>query len=617
MTASIEEAVDAFAVARRAITDMLEILGIQRVISIDDEHLDDDSTYDPDRVVAMLQAGGLTLDSLVMDPILASIFTDPDGEVLEVDAAVDAVRAGVTDEASRQLALMTARAADEDETPGVLDPEEATDVSIRPLLEQLFADHNYEALTLTEWNAAGGKAAIDGSVSTLVLVDRDFSHEGLAAEAGDQVVADLIRAGGGSVRACMLTHSTNTEVDERQREQEVSQAQQLAVGALVVLSKTGLRDEPVKFAAKFRRMLLLEHLAALRGIIGSALEAGLAASHARLENLNEFEMISMLGSAIEEGSHEPDHILRLLQADARRAIQDRVRPDGQTVDVLHPLHRALDLDFRPLGLDDSGDLETIELAEMYDDADFLASTVQPIEPGDVFQIVNAAEALGGHRPSSRHHLVLLAQPCDVVVRGSGSRGSNVPPHMVLARVQRLKRDDSSAAMKRGNVFLPRFPGDQGGARLIKLAEVVHVPVLALDLCVFDPGGYSRMSVGDVVSPRASWSWSSRHMRLQERVKDIVDLAAALGLDSLAADNAATVTRGLTGCVQVTGASVEAAISVANTRVAFGLRRVARLNDAATRSLLIQATHHQGRPADEARLVDHPLSAERKRARDSD
>ena len=101
----------------------------------------------------------------------------------------------------------------------------------------------------------------------------------------------------------MLTHSTNTEAEERQREQETGQAQQLAPGALVVLSKTGLRDEPIKFAAKFRRMLLLEHLAALRDIIGSALEAGLAASRARLENLNEFEMISMLGSAIEEGAH--------------------------------------------------------------------------------------------------------------------------------------------------------------------------------------------------------------------------------------------------------------------------------------------------------------------------
>lgn len=595
---------------------MLEVLGIQKVISIDDEHLDDDSTYDPDRVVAMLQAGSLALDALVTDPILASVFTDPDGEVLDVDAAVDAVRAGVTEDTSRQLALMTARAADEDETPGVLDPEDATDVSIRPLLEQLFADHNYEALTLTEWNAAGGNAAIDGSVSTLVLVDRDFSHEGLAAEAGDQVVADLIRAGGGSVRACMLTHSTNTEADERQREQETGQAQQLAPGALVVLSKTGLRDEPIKFAAKFRRMLLLEHLAALRDIIGSALEAGLAASRARLENLNEFEMISMLGSAIEEGAHEPDHILRLLQADARRAIQDRVRPDGQTVDVIHPLHRALDVDFEPLGLQES-DLGSIELAEMYDDGDFLARTAQSIEPGDVFQIVDANEVLAGRSPSSKHYLVLLAQPCDVVVRGTGERGKNVPSHMVLARVHRLKEKDLPQARKRENVLLPAFPSDVAGPRLIKLAEVVHVPVLALDLCVFDSDGYSRMVVGAATPTRASWAWSERHRKIQEELGQVIESAGALGLDELDEAKAVAVVRGLTGCLQLpsgSGKSVDSRISVQDKSLAFGLRRVARLNDAATRSLLIQATHHQGRPADEARLVDRPLSAARRRER---
>lgn len=620
MTPPIAEALDPFATAQLAIKEMLDILGVRRVISIDDEHLNAGVEFEAERVVAMMQAGGLGLDEMAADPILATIFVDSDGETIDVDAAVDIVRGGVPCDVARQLASMMARAEDEDATPGVLDPEDATDVSVRPLLEELFSDHRYEAVTLAEWNEARGSANDAEDAATLVLVDRDFSHEGLAAEAGDQVVADLIRSGGGAVRACMLTHSTLTEADERTLEQQVGEAQQLPAGALAVLSKTGLRDEPVKFAAKFRRMLLLEHLTALRDILGNALQAGLAAGTARLDNLDEFELISMVGSAIEEGAHEPEHILRLLQAESRRATQEAVRPDGQTMDVLHPLHRALDVDFKPLGLDEASDVAAIEVAEMYDDGAFLARTVQSTEPGDIFQIANTAEVLGGHSPGSKNHLVLLAQPCDVVVRSTGHRGINVPPHMVLARIQSLKNVDSSQISRRENVLLSTFPADPPDARLVKLAEVVHIPVLALDLCVFDADGYSRMTLGDSAPPKASWAWTMRHARLQERLKEILDAAEALDLDNLDGDQAMAVTSGLTGCLPVPGLpaklTVGARISVKERKLAFGLRRVARLNDAATRSLLIQATHHQGRPADEARLVGLPLSADRKRAREA-
>lgn len=619
MTSAIAEGPDPFDAAQRAIKEMLDILGIQRVISIDDEHLDADVEFEAERVVALIQAGGLGLDEMAADPILATIFIDSDGEIVDVDTAVDIVRAGVDGDVARQLASMMARAEDQDATPGVLDPEDATDVSVRPLLEQLFSDHNYEAVTLAQWNAAGASAN-DAKTATLVLVDRDFSHEGLAAEAGDQVVADLIRSGGGAVRACMLTHATITEADERLLEQQVGEAQQLSAGALAVLSKTGLRDEPVKFAAKFRRMLLLEHLSVLRGILGDALDAGLAASRARLDSLDEFELISMVGSAIEEGAHEPEHILRLLQAESRRAMQEAVRPDGQTMDVLHPLHRALDVDFKPLGLDEASDVAAIEVAEMYDDGAFLARTVQSTEPGDIFQIASSAEILGGRSPVGKHHLVLLAQPCDVVVRSTGHRGVNVPPHMVLARIHSLKKVDSSQISRRENVLLSTFPAEPPDARLVKLAEVVHVPALALDLCVFDVDGYSRMTLGDPVPPKASWAWTMRHAKLQERLKEILEAAEALDLDNLDAEQAAAVTSGLTGCLPVPGLSskltVSAHISVKEKKLAFGLRRIARLNDAATRSLLIQATHHQGRPADEARLIGLPLSADRKRAREA-
>ena len=96
---------------------------------------------------------------------------------------------------------------------------------------------------------------------------------------------------------------------------------------------------------------------------------------------------------------------------------------------------------------------------------------------------------------------------------------------------RLKEKDLPQARKRENVLLPAFPSDVAGPRLIKLAEVVHVPVLALDLCVFDSDGYSRM-VGAATPTRASWAWSERYRKIQEELGQIIESAGALGLDEL-------------------------------------------------------------------------------------
>lgn len=608
MTELTDEQPSPLEAARDAVAPVLDLLGILRVISIDDQNVLNQgaAVYDPDAVVARLQSGSLPLADLVGDAVLQDLFSDEDGDTVDLDEAVDRVRAGVPEDAQARLTELSVFAETADDTPGQIDPADVTDVGSRPALEVIFGGHNYKAATLAEWRDSGDTMLADGT-PTLLLIDRDFSREGGAIDAGDQLVAQMLaRPEQSRPWCCLLTHSAQNEDEEARLEQEISTAANIDDNLLVVLSKPQLDANPTRFAARLLGVLLKSHLITLRKMLNAALDVAHDAATQTLAKISDFQLLSMFAAAIREGLHEPDHILRPLRAVARRAMISAVRPDGATKETLGPLHTALALEPPPAGIRPD-DTSSVEILEQFDSGHYLAETVQPIEPGDIFQIVDPDEVLRGEAPDSKHHLILLAQPCDVMVRGTGKRGANVPSHWALARLRSYRpgKNDLDDPQRRENVLLTTFL--DGKPRLIKLAEVVHVPVLALDLCAFDPHGYSRLTVGDAAPTKASWSWTKRHDLLSEAVGKIIDDAIAADLQNLPSGSADLIARALTGCLTAPGMAgdkltVKVAIDLPKRRIAFGLRRVGRLNDAATRSLLVQATHHQGRPADEAALV---------------
>lgn len=604
MTETAEEQRDDIDHARSAIGAVLNLLGVRRVISIDDEHLLNKGrvAFDRPTVVARIQSKLLPLDGLVADPVLHDVFTDADGEVLDIEAAVDVVRGELSEAAESRLTELVRLARIPDETPGVVNRADVADVSSRPALEALFGDHGYRALTLAEWRSAGGRALMADGVPSLVLVDRDFSREGAATNAGDGIVSTLLAGEGLShVRCCLLTHAAQNTADERRYEDEIADANGLDRNAFVVLSKSQLSKDPRRFAHRLLGVLMRQHLGTLRQLLGGGLDAGHAAAKDLLGRTSDFQLLSMFAAAVKEGAHEPDHLMRPLRAATRRAVTAALHTKDLTVTTLDPLHEALELNQTAAGDIRQDDVAELVASEMFDTATDLASLAQPIEPGDIFQIVDALDVLAGKKPVSKYHLILLAQPCEVMVRRSGLRGENVPAHWVLARV---KSFDAKVAGRSENVALPTFFDHK--PRHIKLGEIVHVPVLALDLCVFDPDGYSRFSEGDICAPAASWAWSKHFDVLTNQIAALLDAAAEAGIRSANTEGARHIARGVTGCIGPLAGlekqTVGVAMSLDPRSIAFGIRRVGHLNDEATRSLLVQATHHQGRPADEAELV---------------
>lgn len=600
---------------------VLEVLGIEQVLNLDDEHsiAANDSAYDADHVVALLQTETLDLEALVKVPELFSILTDADGEIIGIDAALDRIRLGVNPDAEAKLTELSILAEMEDDTPGQVDAEDFVDVISRPALERIFQGHGYRAMTRAEWSAEGA-ALLKDPAPKLVLLDRDLSREGGTEDEGDRIAAEILSKAD-HVSCCLLTHSAASDGDESQLESEISERHGIKPGALVVLSKSRLTESPERFGARLLALLFRTHLQTIKSLLNNALEAGHAAATGLLETVSDFQLLSMFAAAVQEGVHEPDHMLRPLQAVARRAASEAVRPDDSTRETLTPLHQALDLNMSSTGLVRT-ELGQLQKAELIDPGDFLARTVQPVEPGDIFQIVDCDGVLAGEKPASKYHLILLAQPCDVMVRSKGRRGKNVPPYWVLARVTSY---DARMQHRPEVVHLPTF--HDGKPRTIRLAEIVHVPVIALDLCVFDPDGYSRMNPGDPAPSKASWSWTRRHEIVSERVRQILDDSRSAGIQDATPEARRLIAMALTGClrpsdcaeqqddcdeksaefdVQLSRQTVSAAIDVDNNRVAFGLRRVGRLNDGATRALLIQATHHQGRPAGEPALESDPV-----------
>lgn len=599
--------------AKLAIDPVMSLLGIARVVSVDDEHVisDDEHGFDADLTIAQIQSGAIRVEQLVQEATLQRLFTNADGEAMDDDEAIDVLRGELDSEAQSILVQFVALASDSvGDGDGTLGEADVADVNSRVALAELFGGYHYSEMTLAEWTASGASLVGDG-VATLVFFDRNFELESRPEDAGDRLVSDLLeRPGSDHIRCCLLTHSTTSEKEEHQLEEQISSTYGVSDGALVVLSKTRLSGDPSRFAARLLSVLFKQHLSTIRLLLTDAIAAGHKAADEMLSELTAFQLLAMFAAALKEGVHEPDHMLRPMLAASRRAMTEAVRPTRSTSDTLAPIHDALGETAHPVGLrrDDIADLQQIE---MFDSQAFVARTVQPIAPGDIFQVVRTEEVLEGKKPRSRNHLILLAQPCDLMVRRDGERGHE-STHLVLARVD--KTFDEKQRNRPENVYLPTFL--DGKPRLVRLGETVDVPSLALDLCVYDADGYSRLRVTDLCRPETPWSWTQRHAVISGRVRVIVDAAREAHLGQLRPESARLVTAGLTGSIApgsgMPNHHVTARISVREKLLVFGLRRVGRLNDDTTRALLVQATHHHGRPAMDAGLVLDPASIEPRR-----
>ena len=117
--------------------------------------------------------------------------------------------------------------------------------------------------------------------------------------------------------------------------------------------------------------------------------------------------------------------------------------------------------------------------------DFLNTSLLPIDLGDIFQktVENVAD---------RRHFILLAQPCDLMVRTKTGSRKGVVERVIMAPV----KIDPPSTRQSAYFTLPHFHSTIDKPAYVDFNDTQLVSLNILDLCAFNSSGEARIGLSD-------------------------------------------------------------------------------------------------------------------------
>jgi hypothetical protein len=486
-------------------------------------------------------------------------------------------------------------------------------------LRKLLPELESEGLSLAEWRARGDEllAGLE-STPTLILFDQDFHHEGGGTEEGQRLIAELESAlakRGPVPPDAYYGLLTNTvEVDnEHARRDEIVGAGGLDPARFVLISKQNLADEELRrFASRLRTILLAPLFVDLLDEVTGEVRATQDAALAEVRAIPPEDLEHMVvRTSVREGVWEPDTLLRILEAMQRAKARERLRQAERVVTLTRRLREIAEIDpdegvsrrssgpdaavtegavsaGESVGVGDPGARQRgdeptpvpvpaavrISHKEIYESSEHVNGLHLPIEVGDLLE-----------RGSGKRYVV-VAQPCDLMVRPGGLRAPEVT-HVLVAElaIGAVPGPDLFAEFK-----LPYFDQVSGNGALVRLARPTFVRALILDSCVLNIDGCARL---DLRAPRPEGMlphWHARSDKLQKLGGIIFGR-----LRKLQGDVAEEVRIAMTGHFKG-DVFAPTTIDVEAQMILWDCRRIGRICDPYARALLSRYSQYFARDA---------------------
>lgn len=424
-------------------------------------------------------------------------------------------------------------------------------------------------LTPVEWRQRAaeivGRATEDARM--LCLFDQDLKLAGLGPDGGIRLLTAAIQTYSkhteGMVYFGLLSHTfSKGQVEARWR--DLGRDDPSLLSRCLPIAKESL-DDPLEFAHSVKLAVInLSHerlKEAVQRISQDARDEALKG----LRDLTvwDFDQI-VLQSSEYEGVWEVETLFRVYGIFERTARRQRALAEHPTFDALSGLIRSVRLVETQPVTPVSQQVRTLRRAELYEGSE-INRFLLPTELGDLFVRGN-------------QHYVLVAQPCDLMVRGDGTRWL-VAGTLVPVRSYEEKRTTLDIYPE-----CPYFTElEDGRFWHFDFHSVVDVSLDVLDLAALRPDGECQFRPADPPPADAFAPWKVRYQALSERFV-VLEVPIKRTLDALGAAKASGNERRQVVSQLLEGFCLTPKFlspTYQNGAFSFGLKRVGRyLNPAA-------------------------------------
>jgi hypothetical protein len=545
---------------------LLTLLGVERVLVIDDDFAPPASTY----TLAFDPGHGPKVEGL---PEL------PDGGDYEdhVQRHWDAVPI-----AEKVKVLVAALKVE-----GFVDPR-GDPTGLRDLVEPCY----FRGMTLYEWQRLSEKLLADKR-RALVLFDVNFGREtGDSDDTAGLVPAGEVLNGGYDHIVGLLTTKVAAG-DEESAAQGWAPDAHVDRSRLVVVNKNLLGDpdnsgDISEVVEQIRRTLQASQILRLREKVRASLEGGLARAAEMIGERSSTMLEDLVFRASREGGEwEGDTWFRLYGtlglAHARRVVAVDKSTRRAIEDVRNLLHERTDG-----AREESAVLAAeVERAEAYEGSDYVNEAGLPIANGDIFKI-KAGPAY-----------ILVGQPCDLMLRPDGR--ARDPRTATLLPIK-----PRSEVIERGEISSYQLPlgsplGD--GEWEVRFRPGHHVLFDVLDLVSFNTEGRAttRPKKGTALTPLLP-GLQARSDAIEKNVAEATKLLEVIETLVQSESITSAVANKLRHSVLAAGGPIKATLIGTPTPFAFDCVRIGRLAGSYADALRAAYSAAQSRIAHEHELT---------------
>lgn len=483
--------------AQRSIKSLFNILGIKRVVCVDDQYND---TPTLERFKNLYN--DVTEDERQSILGLNTITSD-DFDLL--DNYLDKFWTELSDKDKNKLSSQ-------------LRAKSTThDTQYARILKDLLQSYLVE-LSLAQWRRNKPKYIVESKeIKTLFLFDQDFSkEEGGSREEGFKLIEDVLTSEGADSTLCGLLSHTFKPEDEQKLLEEYTKNHSENKDSFIFISKRLLSNDPTEFARRVKLTILSPMCKLLKTEVADIIEQAHKEAFQKVEQVSiyDFEQI-IFHSSILEGVWEPDTLFRLFGFYSRALAREKAR----VRDKLYEIAAGI----RPISListDSDGAPEhrsrEIQRFELYEDEKYTNDLYMPIELGDVFEIT-----LNGRLKK----FILLAQPCDLMVRKNGNRKQTVT-EAILAEIVNSEdldnKDDKGRPLDQDTHYELQYFNKNGTKAFVSFQKKYSMKLFIIDLCVYQKDGRAEVNINQNCPKYIIPTWQKHYEKLVEKAKQAID-----------------------------------------------------------------------------------------------
>jgi hypothetical protein len=358
----------------------------------------------------------------------------------------------------------------------------------------------------------------------LCLFDQDLSEsEGFTrsgARSGIGLIQDVIGRNAGIGVICgLVTHTIPSLENEMAEWRRLSEEHKLKLSQFLPLAKIRLADDtsPLLFADGIKKTVLNIFCEELKNSATEILQESHISAVNQLLELDVYDFDHMvLQAAFYEGEWEADTLIRLFHIFQRDSIRTSMLDPKRSASFNKTVEAA-----RPISaINTMGDkqpsypwnVSRIRRSELYEESSLIKHS--PLQVGDIFELVT-----GGTVSS---FLVLLAQPCDLMVRQNGIRddGDNiiVPLVPIVKRISYDEAERKRSTYLRKQAFMRYFYPASNDVAVLRFPDAQWASIDVLDLAVLNKEGFCRLNLEEEspLPPQFTVGWKIRIANLVEK-----------------------------------------------------------------------------------------------------